>query len=109
MSIRLKNAIGITMGKASLRDIICGIIIGLIAMAGIFLVESGFSLININAINIARLSIISQSIISNNDTLMRGMYGPEGGIIGIGFRFLVIALTVTYIYLIARKSKKVQL
>lgn len=217
MSIRLKNAIGITLSKASWGDIISGIIIGFIAMAGIFFVESGFSLININDINIARLSIggtveilimsifeefifrglmlnglngliknkyiavlvsavifgmahagnphatiisiisnslggvmysiayleskslyfaialhfswnffqgpvfgfpisgfnfpsiISQSIISNNDTLMGGIYGPEGGIIGIGFRFLVITLTFIYIYLIARKSKKVQL
>ncbi|WP_234117410.1 hypothetical protein [Clostridium hydrogenum] len=49
--------------------------------------------------------MISQSITSNNNTLMGGMYGPEGGIIGIGFRILVIVLTFAYVYPVVRKSK----
>ena len=212
--VKPKNEIGIAWGKYSWVDIVSGIIIGFIAMFGIFFVESRFSLISITDINIGRLSavaavqifamaileefacrglmlnglmeltknkyiavlvsavifgmahagnphattisiisnslggvmyavayleskslylpialhfswnffqgpifgfpvsgldfsgVISQSITSNNDTLMGGMYGPEGGIIGIGFRILVIVLTFAYIYLAVRKSKE---
>lgn len=49
--------------------------------------------------------IISQSITLKNNIVMGGMYGPEGGIIGIGFRILCIALTFAYVYLVVRKLK----
>jgi len=211
--VKPKNEMGITWGKDSWLDIIFGIIIGFIAMSGIFFVESRFSLISITAINMRKLSVvvalqilamatleefacrglmlnglmeltknkyiavlvsavifgmahagnphataisiisnslggvmyaiayleskslylpialhfswnffqgpifgfpisglnflgmISQSITSNNDTLMGGMYGPEGGLIVIGFRLLVIVLTFAYIYLVVRRSR----
>ncbi|MDT8718283.1 CPBP family intramembrane metalloprotease [Clostridium sp. 19966] len=49
--------------------------------------------------------VISQSVISSNITLMGGMYGPEGGIIGIGFRLVVIMLIFAYGYFIDRNKK----
>lgn len=211
--VKVKNEIGIKWSKNSCVDIISGVIIGFIAMFGIFFVERRFSFISVTDINIGRLSIvtsiqilvmaaleelayrglmlnglmlltknkyisvlvsavvfgmahagnphataisiisnglggvmyaiayleirnlifpivlhfswnffqgpifgfpvsglkfsgvISQSITSNNNTLMGGMYGPEGGIIGIGFRILVIVLTFAYVYLVVRESK----
>lgn len=211
--LKAKDEIGIKWSKNSCIDIISGIIIGFIAMFGIFFVERRFSFISVTDINIARLSIVtsaqilvmaaleelacrglmlsglmmftknkyvsvlvsavifgmahagnphatvisiisnsvggvmyaiayletgnlffpialhfswnffqgpifgfpvsglnflgmvSQSITSKNNTLMGGMYGPEGGIIGIGFRILCIVLTFVYVYLVIRKSK----
>ena len=211
--VKPKDKIGIKWSKHSWVDILSGVIIGFIAMLGVFLVENRFSLISIKDINIGKLSVlvaaqilvmaaleefafrglmlnglieltknkyiavlisavifgmahagnphatflsiisnslggvmyaiayleskslylpvalhfswnffqgpifgfplnglnfsgmISQSIISKNVSLMGGMYGPEGGIIGIGFRFLVIALTVVYAFLVLRRSK----
>lgn len=211
--LKAKDEIGIKWSKNSGLDIISGIIIGFIAMFGIFFVERRFSFISVTDINIARLSIVtsaqilvmaaleelacrglmlsglmmftknkyvsvlvsavifgmahagnphatvisiisnsvggvmyaiayletgslffpialhfswnffqgpifgfpvsglnfsgmvSQSITSKNNTLMGGMYGPEGGIIGIGFRILCIVLTFAYVYLVIRKLK----
>lgn len=211
--VKAKNEIGIKWRKNSWVDIISGIIIGFIAMLGIFFVERGLSFISVTAVNVGRLSIvtlsqilimaaleelacrglmlnglmmltknkyisvlasavifgmahagnphatvisivsnslggvmyaiaylemknlffpialhfswnffqgpifgfpvsglnfsgmISQSITSNNTTLMGGLYGPEGGFIGIGFRILVIVLTFIYVYIVVGKSK----
>lgn len=209
--LNFKDAMKVMCGKASGRDIISGLVISLIAMAGIFFIENKLSFININDVNITRISIgatieillmaiyeefvfrglmlnglnvitknkymsvlisaaifgivhaanphattisvisnglggimysiaylerkslffstavhfgwnffqgilfgfpisgivfpsiISQNIIMNNETLMGGLYGPEGGIIGIGFRFLVIVLILVYVHLITKK------
>ncbi|WBW97068.1 CPBP family intramembrane glutamic endopeptidase [Oceanirhabdus sp. W0125-5] len=44
-------------------------------------------------------SLISQNYIVGSEFLSGGAYGPEGGVIGIGFRFVVIALLVLYFYI----------
>lgn len=48
--------------------------------------------------------IVTQQILSNQFWLFGGKYGPEGGIIGIAFRILVIIMTVLYCKYIAKRK-----
>jgi membrane protease YdiL (CAAX protease family) len=53
--------------------------------------------------------IVTQQILSDKIWLFGGKYGPEGGIIGIAFRLLIILMTVLYCqYLLKRKSAAIQ-
>lgn len=49
--------------------------------------------------------IVSQQILSNQFWLFGGKYGPEGGIIGIAFRLIVILMTVLYCNYIGKKKQ----
>jgi membrane protease YdiL (CAAX protease family) len=47
--------------------------------------------------------IVQQSFIAGKDIFTGGAYGPEGGLIGISFRFFVIIMLFLYYYLCIKK------
>lgn len=52
--------------------------------------------------------IVTQQILSDKLWLFGGQYGPEGGIIGIAFRLLVILMTVLYCKYIIKSKPAVR-
>ena len=47
--------------------------------------------------------IVNQSFVPGKNILTGGSYGPEGGIIGISFRFVVIIMLMLYYYISIKK------
>lgn len=83
-----------------------GAIIAAIAMLGIFLVQWLLGAIRVQGFQLsgaALLGTITPSLITQQevgaDLLTGGAYGPEGGLVGMAFRFVVIALVLGYLYL----------
>ncbi len=52
-------------------------------------------------------ALIYQQSVVGFDPLMGGAFGPEGGLIGMAFRFVVIALVLGYVYLRAGRRGNV--
>jgi membrane protease YdiL (CAAX protease family) len=52
--------------------------------------------------------IVQQSFVIGNDIFNGAAYGPEGGVIGISFRILVIIMLVTYYFFDIKKRKENQ-
>ncbi|HRA64667.1 MAG: CPBP family intramembrane glutamic endopeptidase [Caldilinea sp.] len=55
---------------------------------------------------LVRPSVIVQQGVGS-DLLMGGAYGPEGGLVGMAFRFVVIALVLVYLYVRAGRRGNV--